>query len=424
MLIDALYGLIGDDAAAVVALGATLAAGVLLWVLATRLSVSPASGAAVLAIYASAVLVVDLQSGPGVDGTGLLLLVAAATLAVGGGALRNGLAVALLVLAVGVIPVAAVGLILLLGAMAVPGALLHRLPRRARVAVGFGAIVPAAAVAFSLARFDEPPALPPLVPAVLTLWGLLVAGVLWRRVTWLRPVCAALVGLVACLWIPGPDGDAVLVVVATSALLTAVAAEDISAVLARRALVTVAASAVAGATVLLTPAVTGGDTPTLLRPPAAAPAVAAAAPVRPVGVSIPALSVAGPLEELVADPATGELAAPADPARAGWYAAGVVPGDQGPAVIGGHVDSRNGPGVFFRLRSLRPGDLVDVARSDGRTVRFSVIAVALYRQDRFPTEAVYGPTSGPELRLVTCGGTFDRSARSYDDNVVVDAALV
>lgn len=424
MLIDALYGLIGDDAAAVVALGATLAAGVLLWVLTARLSVSPASGAAVLAIYAAAVLVVDLQSGPGVDGTGLLLLVAAATLAVGGGVVRNGLAIALLVLAVGVIPVAAVGLILLLGAMAVPGALLHRLPRRARVAVGFGAIVPAAAVASSLARFAEPAALPPLVPAVLTLWGLLVAGVLWRRVTWLRPVCAALAALVACLWIPGPDGDAVLVVVATSALLTAVAAQDISAVLARRALVAVAASAVAGATVLLTPAVTG-DRPPLLRPPAAAPGGAAvAAPARPVAVSIPALSVASPLEELVADPSTGELAAPADPARAGWYAAGVVPGDQGPAVIGGHVDSRNGPGVFFRLRTLRPGDLVDVTRSDGRTVRFSVIAVALYPKVRFPTEAVYGPTSGPELRLVTCGGRFDRSARSYDDNVVVDAALV
>jgi len=306
----------------------------------------------------------------------------------------------------------------------VPGALLHRLPRKARVAVGFGAVVPAAAVAFALARPDEPAALPPLVPAVLTLWGLLVAGVLWRRVTWLRPVCAALAGLVACLWIPGPDGDAVLVVVATSALLTAVAAEDISAVLARRALVAVAASAVAGATVLLTPAVSG-EPPALLRPPAAAPGPAAvAAPARPVAVSIPALSVAGPLEELVADPATGELAAPHDPARAGWYAAGVVPGDQGPAVIGGHVDSRSGPGVFFRLRTLRPGDLVDVTRSDGRTVRFSVIAVALYPKDRFPTEAVYGPTSGPELRLVTCGGTFDRSARSYDDNVVVDAALV
>jgi len=423
VLVDGFYGLIGDDAAAVVALGATVAAGVLLWVLAARLSVSPAAGAAVLALYASAVLVVDVASGPGVDGTGVLLLAAAATLAVGGGVVRHGLAIALLVAAVGVIPVAAVGLILLLGAMAVPGALLHRLPRKARVAVGFGAVVPAAAVAFALARPAEPAALPPLVPAVLTLWGLLVAGVLWRRVTWLRPVCAALAGLVACLWIPGPDGDAVLVVVATSALLTAVAAEDISAVLARRVLVAVAASAVAGATVLLTPAVSG-ERPALLRPPAAAPGAAAAAPVRPVAVSIPALSVAGPLEELVADADTGELAAPADPARAGWYAAGVVPGDQGPAVIGGHVDSRSGPGVFFRLRTLRPGDLVDVTRSDGRTVRFSVIAVALYPKDRFPTEAVYGPTSGPELRLVTCGGTFDRSARSYDDNVVVDAALV
>ena len=424
MLVDAFYGLVGDEAAAVVALGATIAAGALLWVLAARLSVSPASGAAVLALFATAVLVVDVASGPGVDGIGVLLLVAAATLAVGGGVVRQGLAIALLAAAVLVVPVAAVGLILLLGAMAVPGAVVHRLPRKARVAVGFGAVVPAAAVAFALARPDEPAALPPLVPAVLTLWGLLVAGVLWRRVTWLRPVCAALAGLVACLWIPGPDGDAVLVVVATSALLTAVAAEDISAVLARRALVAVAASAVAGATVLLTPAVSG-DPPALLRPPAAAPGPAAvAAPARPVAVSIPALSVAGPLEELVADPTTGELAAPADPARAGWYAAGVVPGDQGPAVIGGHVDSRNGPGVFFRLRTLRPGDLVDVTRSDGRTVRFSVIAVALYPKDRFPTEAVYGPTSGPELRLVTCGGTFDRSARSYDDNVVVHAALV
>ena len=424
MLIDAFYGLVGDDAAAVVALTTAVAAGVLLWVLAIRLRVTPASGAAVLALYAAAVLVVDLESGPGVDGTGLLLLVGAATLAVGGGPVRNGLAVTLLVLAVGVIPVAAVGLILLLGAMAVPGAVAHRLPRPARLAVGFAAVVPAAAVAVALARPDEPPALPPLVPAVLTLWGLLVACVLWRRVTWLRPVCAALIGLVVCLWIPGPDGDAVLVVVATSALLTAVAAEDISALLARRVLVAVAASAVVGATVLLTPAVTG-DGPALLRPPAAASGNGAVAvPVRPVAVSIPALKVAGPLEDLVADPASGELAAPADPARAGWYAAGVVPGDQGPAVIGGHVDSRSGPGVFFRLRNLRPGDVVDVTRSDGRTVRFSVIGVALYPKDKFPTEAVYGPTAGPELRLVTCGGTFDRSARSYDDNVVVDAALV
>ncbi len=423
MLIDALYGLIGADAAAAVALGSAVVAGVLLWVLAARLRLSPASGAAVLALYAAALLVIDLQSGPGVDGAGLVLLVAAATLAVGGGAVRNGLAVALLVLAVGVIPVAAVGLLLLSGCMALTGGLGRRLGRRLRVVVGVAALTAAGAVGAALFAPDEPAALPTLVPAALTLWALLVVGILWRRLSWLRPVCAAVLGVAACQWIPGPDADATLVVAATTALLTAIAAEDTTVVLARRALVAGAASAVAVSTVLLTPAV-AGRTPVLLRPPVDVPSRAALAePVRPVTVSIPALGVTSPLEDLVADPVTRELSAPDDPSRAGWYTAGVVPGDQGPAVIGGHVDSRRGPGVFFRLRTLRPGDLVDVTRSDGRSVRFAVIAVALYPKDAFPTDAVYGPTSGPELRLVTCGGTFDRSVRSYEDNVVVDAVL-
>ena len=401
MLTDTLYGLIGDDAAAAVALGAAVAAGVLLWVLAARLRVTAASGAAVLALYAAAVLVVDLQSGPGVDGTGLLLLVAAATLAVGGGPVRNGLAVALLVLAVGVIPVAGVGLLLLVGGMALTGGLARRLGSHRRVAVGVGALAAAVALASALARPAEPAALPMLVPAVLTVWALLLVGVLWRRLPWLRPVCAAVLGVTACLWVPGPDADATLVVAAASALLTAIAAEDTTAVLARRVLVASAASAVAASTVLLTPAV-AGKAPVLLRPTAANSAhptpAALVEPVRPVVVAIPALGVTSQLEDLVADPATRELSAPADPSRAGWYAAGVVPGDQGPAVIGGHVDSRNGPGVFFRLRTLRPGDLVDVTRSDGTTARFAVIAVTLYPKDAFPTEAVYGPTSG-----LSCG---------------------
>jgi hypothetical protein len=147
-------------------------------------------------------------------------------------------------------------------------------------------------------------------------------------------------------------------------------------------------------------------------------------PVRPVAITIPTLGVAGPLENLTADPVTGELAAPDDPSRAGWYAAGVVPGDAGPAVVGGHVDSRSGPGVFFGLRELRPGDRIEIIRSDGRAVRFAVTAVAAYPKTEFPTAAVYGPAPGPELRLVTCGGQFDRSERSYRDNVVVDAVLM
>jgi sortase (surface protein transpeptidase) len=102
--------------------------------------------------------------------------------------------------------------------------------------------------------------------------------------------------------------------------------------------------------------------------------------------------------------------------------AGPVPGDPGPAVIAGHVDSRAGPAVFFRLRELRPGDKVTVRRSDGRAVAFTVDEVDRYPKDAFPTSAVYGPAPGSELRLITCGGSFDAAKRSYRDNVVVYAS--
>ncbi len=121
--------------------------------------------------------------------------------------------------------------------------------------------------------------------------------------------------------------------------------------------------------------------------------------VAAVSIAIPSLDLSGPLDELgVAD--DGELLAPDDPARAGWYAGGVVPGDLGPAIIGGHVDSRRGPGVFFALRSLRPGDVVEITRSDGRVARFAVSRVQQVAKDRFPTAAVYGPTPGP-----SCGSS-------------------
>ncbi len=111
-----------------------------------------------------------------------------------------------------------------------------------------------------------------------------------------------------------------------------------------------------------------------------------------VSIAIPSLDLSGPLDALgVAD--DGELLAPDDPSRAGWYAGGVVPGDLGPAIVGGHVDSRRGRGVFFALRSLHPGDVVDITRSDGRVARFSVSRVQQVAKDRFPTAAVYGPTA-------------------------------
>ena len=90
----------------------------------------------------------------------------------------------------------------------------------------------------------------------------------------------------------------------------------------------------------------------------------------------------------------------------------------------GHIDTAAyGPAVFFRLAALRPGNKIDVHRSDGITAVFRVDRVAEYPKDQFPTRLVYGTTSYPSLRLITCGGSFDRTAHSYRDNVVVFATL-
>jgi sortase (surface protein transpeptidase) len=145
----------------------------------------------------------------------------------------------------------------------------------------------------------------------------------------------------------------------------------------------------------------------------------AAAPVR---VRVPAIGVDSGLLRLGTD-AAGVLVPPDDFDRAGWFAGGAVPGDVGPAVVAGHVDSVDGPAVFSRLGELGPGAEVLVDRADGTTARFAVTGVGRYPKRDFPTESVYGPTPRAELRLVTCGGEFDRSARSYLDNVVVTAVL-
>ncbi|MGY1687495.1 class F sortase [Geodermatophilus sp. SYSU D00867] len=167
------------------------------------------------------------------------------------------------------------------------------------------------------------------------------------------------------------------------------------------------------------PAAAGTPTATVSGPVVLAQRSApAAAP--PVRVRAPAIGLDSGLVNLGLD-ATGALAAPADPAAAGWYTGGPAPGDVGPAVLAGHVDSRSGPAVFWRLRELAAGDEVLVDRADGSTVAFTVSRVERHPKDAFPTAAVYGPTADAQLRLVTCGGDFDRSARSYEDNVVVFA---
>jgi hypothetical protein len=153
-----------------------------------------------------------------------------------------------------------------------------------------------------------------------------------------------------------------------------------------------------------------------------APATRPVATGGPVHLSVPSVGIDTALTAIELD-AAGALVPPSDDSLAGWYRSGPVPGDTGPAVITGHVDSTAGPAVFFRLRQVAIGDAVAVTRPDGSTVRFTVTRVEQYPKAAFPAAEVYAPTPGPELRLITCGGGFDRTARSYLDDVVVFAAL-
>lgn len=120
----------------------------------------------------------------------------------------------------------------------------------------------------------------------------------------------------------------------------------------------------------------------------------------------------------------GSIEVPEDPDQAGWWLGGPEPGETGPAVILGHVDSQEeGPAVFFYLQYLDPGDEIHIDRVDGSTITYVVEATERHNKDEFPTDAVYGPTEQPTLRLVTCGGDFDFGVRTYEDNVIVFASL-
>lgn len=145
----------------------------------------------------------------------------------------------------------------------------------------------------------------------------------------------------------------------------------------------------------------------------------------PVALRIPSIGVSSDTLVPLSLDADGVLPAPTDYALPGWYTGGPNPGQFGPAVIAGHVDGPDGPAVFYRLGELAVGATVEVERADGRVARFVVDSVERFAKADFPTSRVYGNTTDrAEIRLITCGGAFDRTTGHYVDNIVVFGHLV
>ncbi|MEV0383253.1 class F sortase [Nonomuraea sp. NPDC050643] len=160
-------------------------------------------------------------------------------------------------------------------------------------------------------------------------------------------------------------------------------------------------------------------------PPIATPKTKAAkAKAKPTRIKIPKIKVNSPIGAVTVS-MKGKLGTPplSKPNQTGWYRFSPVPGEAGPAVINGHVATRKGPAVFDRLRELAKGDHIYVYRSDGKVTRFTVSGIEQASKTAFPTKRVYGNTDDSQLRLITCGGVYNKTAHSYTDNIVVYATL-
>ncbi|WP_020121126.1 class F sortase [Streptomyces canus] len=172
-----------------------------------------------------------------------------------------------------------------------------------------------------------------------------------------------------------------------------------------------------------------GDMAAVGRLPAAAELPPAARPLtgaRPQRLDIPDLGVQAPVVARGLD-ARGALDPPPfdQPGVVGWYAAGAKPGAAGTALMVGHLDTETRPAVFHRIGALKRGETIRVIRDDGRVAEFTVDDVRVLTREGFDAHQAYGPrrSGRAELRLITCGGTFDRASRSYTANVVVSAYL-
>ncbi|SCG76355.1 class F sortase [Micromonospora inositola] len=146
---------------------------------------------------------------------------------------------------------------------------------------------------------------------------------------------------------------------------------------------------------------------------------------RPVSLSVPAIKVSAPVIP-VGQARDGSIAVPplSKHNQTGWYDRGPTPGEPGRAIIVGHVDTKSGRAVFYELGKLKPGDRIEVTRSDRSLVTFKVDTVEHFDKANLPADRVYGDDGPPGLRLITCGGDWLGGRTGYADNVIAFASLV
>jgi hypothetical protein len=144
----------------------------------------------------------------------------------------------------------------------------------------------------------------------------------------------------------------------------------------------------------------------------------------PLRLRVPSIGVDAPFEAPLGVDKNYEIEVPESYDTLGWYKYGPTPGEIGPAVVLGHVDSYQGPAVLYKLGQVKVGELIEIDREDGSTAVFKVEALERHEQSGFPTEKVYSDLEYPGLRLITCTGTYDKGIQRYSHNLIVFARLL
>ena len=143
----------------------------------------------------------------------------------------------------------------------------------------------------------------------------------------------------------------------------------------------------------------------------------------PCRIVIRSIGVDAPIIELGLR-SNGTLEVPTVYSEAGWWKGGGKPGKLGSTVSVGHIDDRRGPAVFYKLPKLKAGDVVEIMRVKKKPVRYVIEDLGRWAKSNFPSEIVYGPTPIAELRLITCGGVFNRSTGHYTDNIIAFGRMI